>query len=60
MRTMKALIVDASSGFGGATTTLPGLVETLRDRGVDVVIAAAHQDGWDRIGLNVKPPSGAS
>jgi hypothetical protein len=45
------LIVDGSSGFGGATTTLVGLVEGLQQRGARVHIAASHDDGWDRLGL---------
>jgi glycosyltransferase involved in cell wall biosynthesis len=47
----RVMIVDGSSSFGGATTTLPGLIGCLRDAGLEVRIAASHADGWDRVGL---------
>lgn len=48
----RALVVDGSSSFGGATTTLPGLVEALEAAGVEVALAASHRDGWERVGLD--------
>jgi glycosyltransferase involved in cell wall biosynthesis len=48
---MNVLIYDGSSGFGGATTTLVGLVSQLQRRGARVDIAACHDDGWHSVGL---------